>query len=241
MSEHEKRAGASRARGRRAYWLFSILGLAGLALVVLIATLVFGRQLGQEFSPHLFARRDFYYYQIPLLGIQVTPVYRSDATNSLETYLQTRGSIPGTTLENPRWDLVTVIAGISKPVRGDAEILCRYLEALDQRGDLYWRQWSIRHPAAARVLWPLVAFAARQQLYVFVPDLFELADREVDPGRLAAGLRRSLAVQYERLADIQDQLENGFMASELRDHAALMRRVGTGRPAAVDAPSHATR
>jgi len=43
-----------------------------------VSVALFGMVVGEEFSPDKFARRSFIYYEIPLLGIQVSPVYRDD-------------------------------------------------------------------------------------------------------------------------------------------------------------------
>ena len=70
---------------------------------------------------------------------------------------------------------MTARRGASVVATGDAQILCRYLDVDGDGGIKLWLQWSQQHPAAARVLWPSVARVARQELYVFVPDLFALA------------------------------------------------------------------
>ena len=50
---------------------------AGAAVLFVLAymTLTFGRIQGEEFSPDVFRRREFSYYEIPLLGWQVWPDY----------------------------------------------------------------------------------------------------------------------------------------------------------------------
>ena len=107
----------------------------------------------------------------------------------------------------------------SGTVRGDAEILCSFLDATDSDNNLFWQKWSDKRNASAKLLWPLVADLARQQLYLLVPELFELASAESDPNKLAAQLRRSLARQYLRLAKIQQQLGHPEAALELLKHA----------------------
>jgi hypothetical protein len=211
---------ASRPRNRRrSDWLFGVVATFGLILVVLIATFLFGQHGGEEFCPDKFTRRSFYYFQIPLLGVQVTPVLRDNTTNSLENYLITHKLVTPTSTDAPRWDLVTASSAGSKLVRGDAEILCSFLDTKDDKQKSYWHLWSNTHPEAAKVLWPAVAQLARQQLYLFVPELFELADAESDPQALSGELNRSLVRQYRRLATIQAQLGNHDATLELGNHA----------------------
>ena len=219
MSENVDPAGPRTAKGRGAYWLLGSLATFGLAVVVLIATLLFGQHAGEEFCPHTFTRRTFFYFQIPLLGIQVSPIFRDDTTNALENYLIAGKFITRNTTDKPRWDLVTAVSAGSKVVTGDAQILCSYLDTSDDKGGLAWQHWSDTNPGAAKALWPLVAQLARQQLYLLVPELFELAGAEADPKALAQKLNRSLAAQYRRLAKIQQQLGNQDMARELENYA----------------------
>lgn len=226
MNEKVNLAMLRRASGRKTYWLFGTLAALGLAAVVLIATFLFGHHGGEEFSPDTFTRRLFYYFQIPLLGIQVTPILREDTTNALENYVLANRFVVPNSPDNPRWDLVRAFSAGSGIVRGDAEILCNYLDATDQNQRLYWQRWSDSRPEAARVLWPLVARLARQQLYLFVPELFELAAAESDPDVLAGKLKRSLAQQYHRLAKIHGALGNHDAALELRDQARMYEMGG---------------
>jgi hypothetical protein len=219
MSENVNLAAPGTKTGRGVYWLWGIAATLGLAVAVLIATLLFGQQGGEEFSPDTFSRRSFFYFQIPLVGIQVTPIFRDDTTNSLENYLVAGKFVKRTPTDNPRWDLVTALSAGSKVVRGDAEILCSYLGMADENSRLVWQHWSDTNPEAAKVLWPPVAQLARQQLYLLVPELFELASAESDPKTLAGKLDQSLARQYRRLAEIQEKLGNRERALELQNYA----------------------
>lgn len=219
MNENVNLAASGSRKRRGVYWLFGLLATLGLSLVVLLATFLFGQHGGEEFCPDTFTRRSFYYFQIPLLGFQVTPILRDDTTNSLENYLRAHKFITPTPPGNPRWDLVTARSASTGLVRGDAEILCSYLDTTNELDNLHWQRWTDLHPEAARILWPLVAQLARQQLYLFAPELFEWAERESDPKVLAQELQRSLARQYLRLAEIQEQLGHQDTALELRRHA----------------------
>jgi hypothetical protein len=219
MSENVNLAVPGRGTGSGVYWLWGGVATLGLAVAVLIATLLFGQHGGEEFCPDTFNRRSFFYFQIPLVGIQVTPIFRDDTTNSLENYLVAGKFLTRSAAGNPRWDLVTAVSAGSRVVRGDAQILCSYLDTADENSRLVWQRWSDTHPEAAKVLWPRVAQLARQQLYLLVPELFELANSETDPKTLAEKLDQSLARQYRRLAAIQEKLGNHAGARELEEHA----------------------
>lgn len=217
MSDQRNPGGPRAARRSGGYWLLAVLAILGVVLAVLIATLLFGQHGGEEFCPNTFSRRTFFYFQVPLVGIQVTPIFRDKTTNSLENYLVAHNLIK--TTPTARWDLVRTFGAGSGVVCGDAEILTNYLDASDADGDLVWQKWSDKHGESAKHLWPPIAELARQQLYIFVPELFELASAESDPQKLARELHKSLARQYLRLAKIQQQLGRHDAALDLLNHA----------------------
>jgi hypothetical protein len=226
MSENVNLAAPGTGTGNRVYWLWGIAATLGLAVAVLIATVLFGQHGGEEFCPDTFTRRSFFYFQIPLIGIQVTPIFRDDTTNSLENYLVAGKFLTRSAASSPRWDLVTAFSAGSRVVRGDAQILCSYLDMADENGRLIWQRWTDTHSEAAKVLWPCVAQLARRQLYLLLPELFELAHSEADSTALAEKLDQSLAGQYQRLAEIQTKLGNRARAAELQNYA---RQHGLGK------------
>ncbi len=252
MSDQRNPGGPRRAKRSGEYWLLGVLGGLGVVLAVLTATVLFGQHRGEEFCPNTFSRRTFFYFQIPLVGIQVTPIFRDDTTNSLENYLVANNLIKTASTAPLRWDLVRAFGVGSGAVRGDAEILSNYLDATDADGDLFWQKWSDKQGESAKLLWPPVAELARQQLYILVPELFELAGAEPDAKRLAGRLHQSLARQYLRLAKIQQQLGRHETALDLlnhaRDHAptddeirrireASLAVVGSQHPGALEKPA----
>jgi hypothetical protein len=192
--------------------------LAGVAVVAL-ATLMFGHVTGEEFCPSPFARRSFHYLEIPLVHVQVSPITRSDATQSLERTLQSQGYIPAAPGGERRWDLVHSVRAGSGAVRGDAAILCAYLDAVDDDGQRYWESWTRDHPESAKALWPAVARVAAQQLYIFVPELMGLARSARNAEPLGRKIDDTLTRQYARLAAAQQQLGDAETAVELYDAA----------------------
>jgi hypothetical protein len=210
---------ADASRNSQHHWgtriLFGLLAVLGGAAVVLVATLLFGLNTGEEFSPNTFSRRTFYYYEIPLLGIQVTPIVRDDQTNRFERYLRQKGLVKAGNQGETRWDLVQAARSGKTTFHGDADILCSYLDAVDAEGDRYWQTWSEQNPKLAGILWPLVARMAERQLYIFVPELIDLASSVSQPDELQKKLNDSLAKQYWRLAKIQQEQGDHETAVEL--------------------------
>lgn len=213
----------ARPRARRAFtlpnWAYGTL----VTLLVLVfiggMTLLFGRVSGEEFSPHDFKRRTFHFYEIPVLGLQVWPVKRFDATGDLETQLVSLKAITPTTPAEPRWDLVVGYRGSTQVAEGDANILCRYLDQSDGKGGRTWLTWTTDHPKLSAVLWPLIAKLAREELYLFMPDMFELAKRATDAKELQSALEKLLASKYHDFGLVQQELGHHQAAAELLTEA----------------------
>jgi hypothetical protein len=219
MESRAPSTGRPRARPwlRRTAWLLA--GAGALAIGATLGTLLFGRISGEEFCPAKFARRSFCYFEIPLVGLQITSIRRDDRTGDLESDLTQNGLVPAAKPGEPDWHLVFTARSGVVTVRGDAAILCGYLDATDSEGELYWKVWTEKHPDLAKVLWPVVAQNARRQLYLFLPELFELAAQATDRARLDNALREALSRSYGRLADVQQRLGYWERAAELLDQA----------------------
>ncbi len=209
----------------RAHWgskvLFGCLGLVAIIVVLTVGTLLFGLHTGEEFAPDTFSRRTFYYYEIPLLGLQVSPIVRDSRTDSFARYLCNSGFITSAEPGSQRWDLVYAARSGRVSFRGDAEILCSYLDAVNEEDASYWKAWSEENPEAAKVLWPLVARLARRQLYILAPELIDLARSESKPKRLQRSLNDSLARQFLRLGRTEQDLGNHETAIDLLDEALV--------------------
>lgn len=177
------------------------LALTGLALLFcgVILTLLFGIVRGEEFSPDNFRRRSFYYFQIPLLGVQVSPVVRVDSDESLSEYLQQHELI-SSVATSARWDVVYRADGYGQRHEGFAYNLCAYLQMTDEKGRDRWLVWTQDHGPLAKVLWPMVARMAAEKLYFAVPEMMELAKSASDPERLRSRLE-SIASQAREIAD----------------------------------------
>lgn len=194
-------------------WIgISFATLLGALAIIFFGTAFFGHVEGDEFAPDTFARRQYSYFELPILHIQVTPVRHVSGPPgftgpSLRKTLLASKMI-ATKSPPSRWDLAVSYRHHDVWRTGDALILCRYLDATDSEDHLYWEKWTRDNGPLAKKLWPEVAKLARQELYILIPDLFELGATAKEPAALQRDLNRVLARNYERLAEIQARLEN---------------------------------
>jgi tetratricopeptide (TPR) repeat protein len=201
------------------------------ALLALVTIAGFGMVAGEEFCPHTFARRSFVFYRIPLVRLQITPVFRDNATNRLERYLTNIGLLPQPPAAGVRWDVVRAGGAGAWQWQGEASILCNYLDQQLPDGNYVWLQWSKDHPELAKRLWPAVARAARSHLYTVIPDLMRLSEQTDSPHQLAQLLDSRLVEQYVWYGQIHQQLADHSAALDCfraaltldRDSAAALR------------------
>src|SRR5689334_14343210 len=135
----------------------SLLILTGAAVVIVLVTFVFGGVEGTEFNPDSFERRHFGFYQIPLIRLQVTPLWRSEYNGEVENLVTARKYVVPTPGAPETWHLIGFKRSSYTPPPTDAQILARYLDARDENHQVYWADWSTDHPDMAAVLWPEVA------------------------------------------------------------------------------------
>lgn len=210
---------SAKKSGRLANWVFGTGIGAMVLLFVFLIVMFFGKVSGEEFSPSDFKRRSFHYYELPLVGMQVWPIKHFDATGDLETELATKKLIPVTTPTKPRWDLVQGLRAARVVREGDAYILCRYLDQRQAGGKVVWQDWTSDHPDVAAIFWPVISRLADQELYVFVPEAFDLAKSASDAKTFQAALNTLLAQKYYDFGLNQQQLGHHEAAIELVNEA----------------------
>jgi len=181
--------------------------LAGGLFIVSAGTLLFGEVSGEEFAPDTFERRVYSYFELPVVRVKVSPVWRSVSRTTLEQTLVDHQYI---TIKKPprRWDFVSSNRLGRTWREGDAQILRQYLDAWSEEGDSHWLRWTTSHPATAKIFWPEIAKLAQQELYLLTPDLFELAAEQTDVQAFQGALNRVLARRYEELAHVEVELQN---------------------------------
>ncbi len=209
----------SNRRGRRRI-IVGVVGTIILVACVGLATLAQGKVRGTEFSPQDFREREFQFWEIPLVHLQITPIHRSGTSNSLTSYLKAQQLIqvpPASAKPDAQvWHLVNLSRGSLPRPPADAEILVNYLQG--EVGSR-WRQWTVDHPGIAKQFWPLTQKLAERELYVLMPDLFAIAAEAENPGQWSERTDRYLQDTYLQIAtDLRDADKPGI-AAELLDEA----------------------
>lgn len=199
--------------------LWSVLGTLAAILAVFMLTVTLGAVHGVEFCPQTFERRSYSCYELPLIGIQVRPMRREDLTTVAETAITSGNYIaplpPGGKQD---WHIVVGSRGPRLQRRGDASILMQYLDAQDAKSTHRWVKWSEDNPALAKVFWPAVQRLATHELYVFVPELFELTKQHKDPVALQAALNKQVVGRLLWLARrLQDREDHAAALAVLAD------------------------
>jgi hypothetical protein len=224
---------------KTAYIIVAIVGLLGVLLIGGWSTVQFGMIHGDEFSPDTFKRRTYTYYRIPLVHWQVTGIDYTDTTGSLEQHLKANKLVPISKPAKPTWHTIQASAGVRQLPVGDAAILYRYLDAATAPGGKEWLDWTTSQPKAAAVMWPVVAQLARDQLYLYLPELLELANKADNVATFTTELNAFAARSYTQVADARRDLGRHNEAVKLyqaaigfqQDHAAAQQGLAESQAA----------
>jgi hypothetical protein len=179
----------------------SLLILTGAVVVIVLVTFMFGGIEGTEFNPQSFERRRFGFYEVPLIRLQVTPLWRREANGEVESLVAAQKYVIPTPGAPETWHLIALERSSYTPPPTDVQILARYLDAQNEHDRSYWADWSSDHPDMAAVLWPEVARLARLELYPLLPPLFELARNSDNLATFQADLKQLQTKQLQDLAD----------------------------------------
>ena len=221
-----RRSGSSQS-GR--FWVVTITGSL---IIIFLAGIVFffGQVQGREFAPSHFEIRQFSFTEIPLLRLQITPIRRVSESSVLQRYLNTSSLISRPAGQPTDWHIVELTRFGVSTEPADAKLLTDFL-SIPYRGfamqsDHYWHQWSILHPKHAAVLWPQIQKLAERELYLLIPDVFQIADADpqattesVDAMR--ERLREFLITSYASLIDDMRAAGMDDVAESLRQEAAV--------------------
>ncbi len=191
-----------------------------LSLVLFVIVKTQGYVSGREFSPTHFQQRDFSFYEIPLIQLQITPIKRKGSTPQTAVYLRQNSLIKTYTGVPKIWHLVSISRGLTGSTPADANLLLDQLN-LRSSGDAYWRKWSMDHAKHAQVLWPVVQKLSQRELYILIPELFELAQLEQTPEQLAARIDRWLPNRYHSLVRDMQASNRLELAQQLLDEAIV--------------------
>lgn len=193
-----------------------VIGLSALLLTLLLLLIVRfqGHVSGHEFSPSHFRQREFSFYEIPLIHLQITPIRRSGSTPATALYIRQSSLIKTPTGTPADWQLVSISRGITGTTPADPQLLIDQMK-LQQGGDYYWKQWSIDHAKNATVFWPIIQELAKRELYIVMPSIFELAQADLEPSELTAQIDTLLKDEYFALVKDMDAADRGELAQQL--------------------------
>ena len=121
--------------------------------------------------------------------------------------------------------------------KGDAAFLCDYLDLQNYEGERVWLKWTQAHPAGAKKFWPIIHQLAQQELYIFMPDLFEFAlnAKASDADAFAQALQVRLAEKYYEFGLAQQKGEHHLLAVELLTEAVKLAPQNTQWQQALEA------
>ena len=217
-----------------------MIGTILVSLFVLLFVRTQGFVSGREISPDNFLMRDFQFYEIPIVHLQITPIRRTASTPKTAIYLRQKKLIVDPVPATDRWDLVRISRGFSGSTPRDGQLLVDQL-SLEHQGNEYWRQWSIDRPGQAKVFWPVIQRLADRELYLLMPPLFELAQRKQTAAELGSKIDQMLVIQYRDLildmrSAKRDELATGLLDEALKDFPNAKELKALSRPDAEGAP-----
>jgi len=187
--------------------IYSVIVLVVMVFIFFWATVIFGHVHGTEFSAETLSRREFQYYQLPLFGIQVTPLDRTVVAAPTEQFLISNKYI--TPIRPEQWDLIRGYEGVWPVDPLGASILCTYFDAVNQKSQPIWVAWTKDHPQLAAILWPEVIAVARSRHYAMIPDMMQLVQvaDEKQPQKFQSELGALMADQAVRLAKWSESVD----------------------------------
>src|SRR5688572_32714720 len=121
----------------------SMIGLGALilsvtAVLLMLAIFIFGSVSGTEFNPQTFERRMFGFHEVPLVRLQVTPLWRVEASGEVEQLVIAQNYVTPNQKLTDEWHLISLTRRNYRQPPTDVQILARYLDAKNEHGDSYW-------------------------------------------------------------------------------------------------------
>lgn len=216
-STHSQATRSQVARSDRSVkrWVTAISSFF-LIVVLLMLIRIQGRVEGTEFAPTHFQQRHFSFFEIPLLRLQITPIRRTAQTPATANYLRLHSLVKTSAGAPSSWHLVSISRGLTGETPAAADLLTSQLD-LETEGTEYWRSWSVDHPQRAKVFWPIVQELALRELYILLPQLFELAQLDLSADELHARMRAAIKNQYLLLIEDLRAAQRSDLAEPLLD------------------------
>ena len=201
-----------------------------LAIFSVIAVVIFGffslmyfafgcRFSGKEFSPDDFSVRDFAYRFEPITGTVLSGrTFEKNDAWQLPKLVADKFVKPVYKKEKT-WHLISDNGNYFRGVSADsdAHFLFEFLKLRDENDENTWTAWNSENPKLAKVLWPLIAEMARDEMYLVVGDVltFVIDSEYSDPKKFEADLRQEVAKAYLKLGKF-DLENNDLESAELR-------------------------
>lgn len=190
-----------------------LISSIGVGLILYLVVRVQGRVSGVEFSPSHFQQREFEFWEIPWIHLQVSPIKRTSSTPVAARYIRQKSLITVPSGPPTQWHLVSIARGLSFPRPADGQLLTQHLSLGSAPG--FWGQWSQDHPQAAATLWPKVQQIALRELYVMLPQTLELAQQLGDSPDFAQRMDEHIRNEYATMIEQARAAGQTDLAAEL--------------------------
>lgn len=194
-----------------------LLAVVGFFLFGLVTFLTFAWVTGTEVSPNNFQQRNFSYIRIPYTKVRLSA-----------TTITPRDAIaPDDVLKHLKTLNLETVWHVTqaKQYRSEtfpAEILVRSLQQRNADSAYYWGAWSVDHPGAAAVFWPLVQQAAHRELYFVIPELLKSAEQFTEAEPLELEVFQSLSKAVQTRCQAWDATQNQKEIQALRQWFASL-------------------
>ena len=218
-----------------------------MVLAVLIYLSLGCNYSGTEFSPDDFTVRRFSYTYEPITDRVISGrTFEKNYYVGIMPTLVSDKYIKPVFKKEKTWHLIEdnghYFRGYSSD--SDARLLVNFLKLYDENGENKWTVWNSDHPKLAKILWPLIAEMARDDLYLTVSDVltFALDSEYSNPKKFKTELRKEVAKAYLKLGKINFE-NNELESAEYRvnksigyhsndDAELLLNRIRTAKPLA---------
>jgi len=194
-----------------------------LAIFSVIAVVVFGffslmyfafgcRFSGKEFSPDDFSVRDFAYRFEPITGTVLSGrTFEKNDAWQLPKLVADKFVKPVYKKEKT-WHLISDNGNYFRGVSADsdAHFLFEFLKLRDENDENTWTAWNSENQKLAKVLWPLIAEMARDEMYLVVGDVFSFVlNADVSkPKEFQTDLHREVAKAYLKMSEFDFENNN---------------------------------
>lgn len=171
------------AKPRRFSWVSLVIALlVGLVVsaFLLLVLIGMGQVQGREFCPDDFSQRQFSYNQLPAVGWVLFKRTYDEIPNSMHERMVLDSLLPPSSSLEPRWHLTRENSNTNSLISSDcdARLLTKYFNmtaGVGTRPGSYWVNWHDQFTEQAIIFWPVVAQMARDELYLKLPEVMELA------------------------------------------------------------------